>query len=193
MRIPKAFTLLELLIVSSISAVVLTTMYSGFHSGIFAYRNIDENIGVYQAARSVLERINSDLRNSFAYSSDESKFEGENTKLSFLTTVDSYQKERLTRDYASVSYKIEADKLMRLCRQAKEALNDKSEIEAEEMAAGLEGVVFNYGYFAGDSQEIRWKDLWDDKKALPAAVKIKLSIKNKIKQSFQRTVFLPSA
>ena len=143
MKKNKALTLVELLIASSIFVLVMTTIYSAFHTGMFGYRNIDENINVYQTARLILGRINLDLRNSFVYSADESKFEGESNKLRFLTLVDSYQGNQIVQDYAFVSYEWEKNKLMRVCRKNKESLNEESEIPSEEMASDIDGINFS--------------------------------------------------
>lgn len=191
MKRPNAFTLVELLIASVIFVVVMTTIYSAFHTGIFGFRNIEEIINTYQTARQILERINLDLRNSFFYSEEESKFTGENNKLSFFTLVDSYQGDKIIPEYAFVAYKLEGNKLMRLCRKRQDALNDKLDIESDEMASNVGEIIFSYGYFGAGSQEIRWKDSWEDKKAFPLAVKINLTIKDKGEQNFQRTIYLP--
>lgn len=189
----KAFSLVEALIASSIFVVVMTTIYSSFQAGIFGNKDIEENINIYQTARQILEQINLNLRNAFSYSADESKFTGEKDKLSFLTLVDSYQEEKILQDYAFVSYELQGDKLMRRCRRNQEALNDKSEIEPEEIGSYVDEIIFSYGYIEGGSQDLKWKDFWDGKTKLPLAVKVELSLKNKIKHDFVRTIYLPLA
>ena len=83
MRKTSAFTLVELLIALMIFSVVMVTIYSTFHNGIFGCRNIEEVMEIHQGARQVLERINLDLRNSFAYSATETKFAGAASEMSF--------------------------------------------------------------------------------------------------------------
>lgn len=194
MKPVKALTLIELLIASSIFVVVIVTIYSAFHSGIFGYRNIEETLDVYQAARSILERINLDLRNSFAYSEDETKFVGEKNKISFLTLVDTYRQDKIVQDFAFVFYKFEGDnKLLRLCRKNQEALKEDSEIQPEEMADNIEKLNFTYFYFDTADNKLKEKDSWDASKNLPVAVKVNLTIKAKIEQKFERTIYLPLA
>ena len=196
MKRKRALTLIELLIASSIFLVVMLTVYSAFHTGIFGHRNIEKNIEVYQAARQILERINLDLRNSFAYSPDEAKFAGESNRLGFLTLVDSYHKDKLLEDYAFVSYRLEGNKLFRVCRKNTESLNEKSEVEPEEMASNVEKLIFDYGFMDPDTKTIEFKESWNDKKALPQSVRIKLSIDDRetgIKRDFARAIFLPLA
>jgi hypothetical protein len=54
-------------------------------------------------------------------------------------------------------------------------------------------MTFSYGYIATPGEPIEFKENWEDKTALPVAVRIKLTIKDKIKQEFERTVYLPLA
>lgn len=193
MKSHKAFTLLELLIASSIFIVLMVTIYSAFHSGIFGYRNIEENIDIYQAARLILERINLDLRNSFAYKVDDAKFTGSQSELSFFTLTDTFSQEGIVQEVASVTYKLEENKLMRLCRENQDALNDKSDAEPQEMASNLKEIVFNYGYLKAGSQEIEWKDTSDNQIILPYAVKVTLILRVKTEYTFERTIYLPLA
>lgn len=191
MKKQKAFTLVEILIASLIFTVVMVSIYAAFHSGIFGYRSIDENIDTYQAARTILERLNTDLRNSFAYSGENAKFTGAEKEMAFLTLVDSYA------DFASVSYKLEGNKLMRLCKKNQEALKENSEIKPKEMAGNLE-IRFEYGYLPDGQQEIKFNNCWpadlsETDKPLPQAVRVNLTIKGKIEQNFERTIYLTLA
>ncbi len=178
----------------------MSTIYSAFHTGLFGYRNIEETIDVYQSARIILGRISLDLRNFFAYSQDNTKFIGTENEISFFTLVDAFTNNVIGQDYASITYKLEGDRLMRLCRKDKEALNDKSKIEPEEMAANIETIKFSFGYIDSTDNSLKFKDTWagedapDEKKLSPIEVKVKLTLRNKtIKQDFERSVFLPLA
>jgi len=187
----RAFTLIELLIASSIFVILMLAVYSTFNSGLFGYRNIDENINIYQTARSVLERFNRDLRNSFVYTSDDMKFSGKQNEINFLSLVDKFSSGKVMRHYAFISYKLEDGKLLRLCRFDKEALNDKSEVVYQELASNVGDFSLSYGFIEAVSQELKWKDTWDDFKSLPVVVKVKLIITGKAKQKFERTIYLP--
>ena len=187
----KAITLIELLIASSIFMIVMMSVYLTFRTGLFGYRDIEENIDIYQTARLALERLNLDLRNVFKYSQDETKFSGNNSEILFLTLVDKFSKSQLMRHYAFVSYKLEAKILLRLCRLDKEALNEKSELEPQELASNIENFSLSYGFIESGNEEIKWKDTWEDKKAFPVAVKVKLSMAGKTKQEFERTIYFP--
>jgi len=197
MRIHKAFTLVELLIASSIFLVILVTIYSAFQTGVFGYRKIEDAISVYQSARLILERMNLDLRNSFAYSKDETRFTGGKTEMAFLALVDTFTQGAMYREYATISYKSLDFKLMRLCRKNKQSLDEKSPIQPEEMTQSLQELSFEYGFQDPADKSLKFKDTWGSKndpanegKQMPVAVKIKLTLKNKTTQDFQRTIYL---
>jgi len=120
-------------------------------------------------------------------------FTGNQSEISFLALVDTYSQDQITANYAFVSYKLEGNKLTRLCRKNKESLDDNAEAEPEEMLSGISQIDFSYGYPKIDTREIQWKDSWDNEKSLPTAVKVKLIFKDKMKQNFQRVIFLPLA
>ncbi len=196
----RAFTLLEVLISSSIFLVILVTIYSAFQTGVFGYRKIEDRIALFQGARVILERMNTDLRNSFFYSSLESKFMGGKSEMSFLALVDTFSQGAMEKEYSYVSYKADASRLTRLCRRNKESLNEKSLSQPDEMTDGLEELGFEYGYIDPADKLMKFKESWGTKsdpesesKIIPVAVRIKLILKKSGIQDFQRTVYLPMA
>lgn len=194
MKRSYGFTLLELLISAAIFVVAMVSIYSAFGAGMFGYKDIEENIRISQAARQILERMNLDLRNSFAYSDSDAKFKGERLDISFLSVLDSFSKDEITQDYAFISYKLEGDKLMRLCMKNQEALKETSEIGAEEIAAAIEELFFSYAEIVALGDTLEWKDSFGEaQKTLPAAVKVKLTLKSKVKEEFERTIYIPLA
>lgn len=194
----RAFTLIELLIASSIFVVLMASIYSAFHSGIFNYRNIEKTLDIYDAARSVLERMNLDLRNSFAYGSQDgnTKFTGTKNELSFLTLADTFSEDAIRTEFAFVSYKLEEDRLLRTFRKNQGALNEESEVQPEEMASNVD-VKFEYGYIPKGEKDLVFKESWpgqdnpEEQKALPEAIKVKLTLNKRTEQGFERTIFLP--
>lgn len=187
----QALTLIELLIASSIFTVVMLSIYLTFNTGVFGYRDINQNLDIYQAARVSLERFNLDLRNCFAYSSADTKFYGTSQGLGFLTLVNVMNDGEAMPNYASVSYSLEGGNLLRLLRKNQDALNQKSETEAQELASDVNALILSYGFMESAGDELKWKDAWEDKAALPLAVKIKLVMGAKAGQEFVRTVYLP--
>lgn len=194
----SAFTLVELLVASTIFAVLMISLYSAFHTGMFGYRKIEEAIDISQKAGQILERINLDLRNSFVFSKDDAKFVGHKDSLSFLTIMDVFVEDEMKPMYSFVSYGWDGKALMRSCRKDKDSLNDGSALEAEEMGAGIKETSFEYGFMTKEGK-LEWKNSWAsnesesaEKAICPVAVKVKITIKDKIEKEFERTIFFPT-
>lgn len=195
MKRAKGLTLTELLIATAIFALILLTVYTSFHAGVLGFKNIEEAIGISQSARQILERLNSDLRNSFVYSADEPKFTGNPHDISFLALTDNYSRDKIRQEFAAISYRLDGNKLMRLCRLNAEALKEESAVLPEEMSPEIEEITFKYGYkpASGDELIVFDKDSWQNNPELPLAVKVKVVFNNSAKDTFERTIFLPPA
>lgn len=191
MRRSRSFTLIELLIASSILTVVMAALYAAFSSGVFGYRNIDERVSAYQQARQALERIDRDIRNSYSYALKDTKFNGGSDKISFMALVDDYSLIGSVRNQAFVSYYLDGNTLMRLCRRGRESLKEASQVKADEMGPDIGKLTFTYLY--EDNGALKETDAWDPAKKLPAAVKIKLSLRKRSTYDFERTVYLAAA
>lgn len=191
MKKNRGFTLVELLIASAIFSVVIVTIYSAFRSGFVSYRNIEETTNIHQSARLIFAQINSDLRNSFDYKNNDTGFSGEKESLGFYTLVDSYYQDEIIQDYAFVSYTLETDKLMRISRRNWDSHDSSSLTVAEEMASGIEKIIFSYGFLDEDGKTLKFQEFWNDKTKFPQVVKVELSIGNKVKYDFSRTIYLP--
>lgn len=199
MKLQKAFTLVELLIAASIFLVLAVTVYSAFRTGVWGFRDITENIDIHQAARQTLERIDKDLRNAFVYSrGNKSRFLGEDSGMSFLTLLDTFTPGGMVKDYALVSYELKGNTLLRLCRKNQESLNTGSEVRPEEMVFNVVKLKFSYGSFDFTDKTLKFQDSWgskdavDEQKILPSAVRVTLSIKGRLAQEFERTIYLPT-
>jgi prepilin-type N-terminal cleavage/methylation domain-containing protein len=192
----KAITLIELLIAMTVFGVVAVAIYSAFSSGVISHRNIDEALEIYQGARLVLERLNLDLRNCFSYQAELSKFSGSGQEASFYTLVEKYREGKVTQDYCLVSYKAQGRQLLRLCRRNREAVDEDSQIQPQELVSSA-SINFQYGYTSGGSAELQFKDTWgetdEEKKTLPLAVKANLALSGRSKEEFERTIILPLA
>lgn len=190
MNTKKAFTLLELLVSSVILAVVMAGVYTAFYSGTFGYKDIAENIDTVQGARRVFSRINIDLQNSFSYSQSQSKFSGDETNISFLSLVDGLSEGEMVAQYSSVSYKFEDNRITRLVKKDKDALNASVDIEPQEIADGIDELSFSYGYSQGADKPLEWKEAWDNLTVMPSAVKVRVVFEGKVPQEFERAIFL---
>jgi prepilin-type N-terminal cleavage/methylation domain-containing protein len=186
----RGFTLAEMLIASAIFVTVMVTAYSAFHSGMFGYRDISGTIDSVMGGRKVMERLNTDLRNSFAYSGDETFFSGTKDGIDFLTISDSFNEAGIVEDFASVSYRLKDGLIMRLCRKGKESLNVNSKIPPQELAAEVRALTFSYGYIEEGGVALKWRDSWDQKRMRPQAVRVALIVGKRTPLEFSRIIFL---
>ena len=192
MRKNKAFTLVEILLSITIFVVIAVSLYSVFNTGMFSYRRIKGGVSVYQTARGVFNRIGLDLRNSFAFSEEETKFEGNNKEITFFTLV--------SGPYSNVSYSLQEDRLMRLCKKGPESIKEDYLLEPSIIAKKIKDLQFSYAFLTGDENIYDWQNVWaeeeTEKDQMPLAVKIRLvleeeSSKQKNEVELERIVFLP--
>jgi len=199
MRNTRAVTLVELLIASSIAAVILLSIYAAFQSGVFGHRALDEKITSCQAFRAIFDQINKDLRNSFSYvgKQDEMGFSGNAYELNFFATIPVYGADTLTRRMAKVSYSFDPKgKLMRSVLFNRDAVVEDADVVWEEMADKV-NVAFEYGFIEQEKQELTFKNAWgvdleEEKKRLPVAVRVTLKKDDSV-ETVTRTFYLPMA
>lgn len=188
----KGFTLIELLITTSIFSIIILTIYSTFNTGLLSSQRIEASLNTYQTARRIFNRMSLDLRSSFAFSSEETKFVGKNNEISFFTLVAS--------NFSSVTYKLEDGKLLRIYKKNLESLKEQTTVRPRIMGKGIREISFTYAYPTEDENLYEWKEEWNQKDKLPLAVKIRLILverfarqKEKREIDFYQTIFLPLA
>ncbi|MFH0790861.1 MAG: prepilin-type N-terminal cleavage/methylation domain-containing protein [Candidatus Omnitrophota bacterium] len=194
----RGFTLIELLIASLIFSIIILSVYSSFHTGILSYNKIDSAFNIYQTARIILNRMELEIKNSFAYGKDDSKFKGDNQYLSFFTVLDSFNKEaaEFYSDIYRVQYKSDGAIVTHGCLKGLNALKeDQADAEINsELSSNIKKVSFAYASPITDTPEnpYEWQDFWpktsdtDQQKSLPLAVKITLSLAEKDKRDPQQ-------
>lgn len=175
----KGFTLLEVLIATSIIAIVAMSLYSAFHTGVLSYKKIGASFEVYQSARSILNRMELDLSNAFGYSDEDSKFSGQKETLDFFSVIDSYSGIKKYSNVCRIKYEVKNKILNRSCFTDLKALTAGAEPVTEEFPFGVSEISFEYAFdlnIATGAYE--WFGAWpkekNEKGPLPLAVKIKL-------------------
>jgi len=187
----KGFTLIELLVSISIFAVIMSSLYFAFSTGTFGWRNIEQNTASFQSALNLFGRINSDLRNSFPYNSDDSKFTGEEGKVSFLTLVNSNVAGGVEKDYANVSYWLEGVNIVRSLKLNKDALNDAKVAPTAIISNNIKGISFSYLKQKEGTDIMEEKNVWQSTDGFPDAVKITLTMLGAQAKTYIRTVYFP--
>lgn len=199
-----AFTLVELLIASAIFVVVMLSLYSAFQTGIISYRRLDTSFAVYQTARAALNRLEADLKNSFAYSDSggKSRFSGTSDSLDFFTVIDSFRQGQLQTEVCRAVYSYRDNSLIRRSFQGLDSLKDDSQSAEAVLALNIENLNFRYlNFTAGEGAAYQWQDAWpgggqeeQQEQALPAAVMITFAVSpgSGEKPQFSKIIPLPN-
>jgi len=175
----SAFTLVELLLAVSISAVLLVGIYSAFQSGVMSYRKIEGAFVPYQSARNILNRMQTELRNAFAYTLDDTGFQGQEKNLGFFTVLDTFEKGAEIKDIYRIKYAADEGVLERSAFAGQEAIKKETDALGRKSLYKVKGISFQYACLRGGTDKgYDWLPAWpkDDsqKNMFPLAVKITL-------------------
>jgi prepilin-type N-terminal cleavage/methylation domain-containing protein len=161
------FTLIELVISSSLMALILVSAYLCLHAGLMARKDVEPRIDVIQSARVALALMTADLRGACPLS-PESEFVGIDRTLGGVEAdnIDFATHHHTPRgpgegDYCQVSYFIERDPdsgelVLWRRRNPVIGLNPLAGGRREEIARGLRKLKFEY--YDG----LDWYDTWGD-------------------------------
>ena len=199
----RGFTLTEVLIAAAIFSLIGLTLYSAFQTGFTSYNRINNSLDAYQKARIVLSRMELDLKNAFAYSKDDSRFQGVENGLDFLSVADSFRDGKPFVNICNVRYELSGGKLNRGILTGIDALIKGVDRQITLALDNVAGLQLEYVYATKDPNAPYasagiWPGNDDQKPSLPAAVKIKLSLLEKAVKSkekagmveFNKTVYL---
>ena len=182
MKKNRSFTLIELLIATAIISVVLLSLYSAFQTGMRTYKMMDSSFNIYQTARVLFNRMEVDLKNSFAYRDDNSEFKGGAQSLEFFSDIERFKDGKSYPAICRIKYELDGKKLNRSLWEGLEAAKEV-DVKPEELSQEIEKISFQYAHATKDPDKpIEWLDSWpkgDDAeqvKVLPLAVKVDLSI-----------------
>ena len=182
MKKNRSFTLIELLIATAIISVVLLSLYSAFQTGMRTYKMMDSSFNIYQTARILFNRMEVDLKNSFAYRDDNSEFKGGKQSLEFFSDIERFKDGKSYPAICRIKYELDGKKLNRSLWEGLEAAKEV-DVKPEELSQEIEKISFQYAHATKDPDKpIEWLDSWpkgDDAeqvKVLPLAVKVDLSI-----------------
>ena len=186
LKFPAGFTLVELIISGAIILLVSITVYSVFSSGINVWRKADQVKSNGFGLRLAVEKLSSELRNSFKFSTI--PFEGTEDSIAFAALVDN--------GVSRISYFINDDNVF--CRRLQnypEVFKKGESGKYDLLLTGVTKLKFSFCYLDNASGEYKWKDAWvkGEQDTLPQAVKMELTFKNKSEgeSKFTKTIFIP--
>jgi prepilin-type N-terminal cleavage/methylation domain-containing protein len=186
-NMPSAFTLIELLLVSSIAAIMTLAIFSTFSIGIKAYERLQYS-GLIQADVLLsLDKIEKDLHNTVNFSDID--FAGENKSVSFASLATSPVSSDETLSLGRISYYFDT-KNKSLIREENVYTGIFSKTK---VLAYIEDLTFTYYYFNSQTQQYIWVDSWQSVNGIPEAVRIKAIFKNENNKDVEitRTMVIP--
>ena len=188
----KGFTLLELLITTSLIALMGLAIYSVFARGVMVWGRGGVINKVEQEVRFTLQSLAKELRNSFKFSGIE--FSGTKSGISFPAYVNTAGIAQDPKwEVGKVSYFYDSSKKSFFRRQASYIeLFQPDSLQAKEIVSQINDLGINYYFFDAIGKTYNWKDSWTDKENFPLGVKIKLSVgTDEDEKVFVKTVYLP--
>jgi prepilin-type N-terminal cleavage/methylation domain-containing protein len=167
------FTLIEIIIVTSIFVLIAMGLYSAFYTGVLSYSKADSAFKIYQTGAAILDNLENDLKNSFIYSKKNSGFKGDSKSLEFFTLLDSYNARRgMSKIVSLISYNFKDNILQRVCLQNASLLEDHGNEPSKAVLFEAMDVIFDYAYRDDMTNEpYEWRASCE---GAPLAVRIKL-------------------
>ncbi|MGD0335821.1 MAG: type II secretion system protein GspJ [Candidatus Omnitrophota bacterium] len=198
MRNKQGFTLVELLIASSIATIIILSLYSAFQTGISSYKRADSVFEVSTNARIAFNRIELDLKNSFQYTQNDSHFKGTAGSMDFISLLDTYANGKLNPDICRIKYELVDGILRRYCYKGIDSLKKVEALTQlpDEICGNVKALSFRYAYATRNpSSPYEWQESWPEESQLnlvPIAVKITLTLQQGEKRGdlveFNKTV-----
>jgi prepilin-type N-terminal cleavage/methylation domain-containing protein len=191
-RSNRAFTLIELLIVTSIIALIGMAVFAAFSRGVAVWelgQKIDKK---EPEVRFALEKIAAELRNSFDLSGI--AFAGAKEQLSFSTYIDTgASTEEPRQEPGKVTYFFDGNDgaLLRTQERYTEIFRE-GRPGPKKFISGLTGFEFGYYYFDPAKKSYGWMDSWEGGSGRPLGVRISLKFKDgEEERSFVKAVYFP--
>jgi type II secretion system protein J len=170
------FALIELLVAISIFAVIATVVYTTLYTSLKAHNRTQNELKINQEINQVLDKLSAELRNCYdaEYNEEEDKggFVASVQDISFFTIQNVYSQGNPQKLLARVNYNFSNGKLFKKIQLDEDAFLDPGNFQQEELLADIQELNFSYLYLSEGEAQYEWKDQWQDKSAIPKAVKM---------------------
>ena len=200
----KGFTLIEILVATSILGVIGLTILTTFASGLRVFERVQTFGGSQADVLLAFEEMERDIRNVFPLSSI--PFEGDAQSMAFPAVIEVFEEDGDEEDIVSsigkVSYFIDdatyinevAKTLIRVQQNYSQAIAGAQAQEDErEPLAAIEDIAFEYYYYDEDAETYGWQSAWStEEENLLSGVKIAMTYKDGDRDvEIERTVLIP--
>ncbi len=198
----RGFTLIELMVSSSILGLIGLAILTTFGSGFHVYERVQSYGGLQADAILSVEEMSRDLANTFFFS--ELAFEGEAQKITFPAVIETLKTtddgQQAVTSVGQIAYYLAGDDEQKILMRdewnySQAGVGDKSKDDQSGFFSYVKDLQFSYYFFDKENEEYIWKDSWfeEEDKGLPAAVKINLTYEDRGQDiALLRTVFLVS-
>ncbi len=191
-RSNRAFTLIELLIVTSLIALIGLAVFTAFSRGIAVWDLAQKTDKKEPEVRFALEKMATELRNSFDFSGI--AFTGIKEQLSFSTYIDAGAATGdPRREPGKVTYIFDgnAGALLRIQERYIDIFREERP-SPKKFISGLTGFGFGYYYFDPAKNSYGWMDSWEGRGDRPLGVRISLKFKSgEEERSLVKAVYFP--
>lgn len=156
----KAFTLIELIISTSILAFLMLTVYSVFYNNSLVWEEGNTRIQMYQGARVCLDTMAREIRSAFISSSNPYlTFKGDRCNLNYVCASNKVNRSG-EYDLCEVGYSLKGSNLYRRMRSVLSSVpgeNGTSSVLAPYILS------LNFMYYDG----VKWRESWDSTMGTP--------------------------
>ena len=168
------FTLIEVLVVTSILAVLMSALYMSFMTGLAAHKRTEEKLIQKNEGDVFLIQLERELRNAISYFHPdfENYFVGKSSSIAFPAKISHYSSGGAVEDLYLIRYEIKSGSLVRIERKLKENSIGKEE-NLETLFTNLATFLFEYC----SSDELHWEKEWLNQPyvGVPRAVRLTIS------------------
>lgn len=198
----KGFTLVELLVATSIMGMIALAVLSAFGTGFYAFGRVESFAGAQADILLALDRWERDVRNSFPSAAVE--FKGDSQSISFpsLITVFDEEDQGEAVSLGQVSYSFdEQEKTFTIApTDYVSSPSAGGQEPPAEVLAHVEDLHFSYYFYKkeikGEEEKVEhgWQGSWTQQdEGIPRGVKIELTfLKEGQEVPLARTVFIPA-
>jgi prepilin-type N-terminal cleavage/methylation domain-containing protein len=173
-RLRKAFTLIELLIVTALLGMTIAAIAGAFSGGLRAW-DAARTFGRAETEGVVaLRMVRRDLMNTFPFYAV--PFAGQARAMSFPCVLGAPADRPRAGAPGTVEYAFDPARKELLRRRTSLLEQGAPESGWEQIAEGVRSAEFRYASFAGAGGVSGWAERWDDKTNHPSAVLVRLTV-----------------
>jgi prepilin-type N-terminal cleavage/methylation domain-containing protein len=185
----RAFTLIEILVVTLILSVISLAIFSTFSSGIAIWHRINSRL-TQEDLVIFCQMFASDLRGSFKFKAI--AFKGDEERVEFVSLVNSRRLNTKTVGRLSYAYNPDKKTLSKF-QEDFSAVYVPEELKPKYTLKDVKSVKFQYYCYDSAAKEYVWLEEWVKKSSLPLAVRLEMEFdKASMPERLVRTFTIPA-